>query len=234
MVSVVKIGNGTFLLTDAIEHMQSMPDECIDMIFTDPPYRVISGGMVGCAERGQFKMHTANPQLFKHNSVSISDYMTQFYRLLKPGTHCYVMTNNLNLRELLNVAESVGFGFHNLLVWRKNTCNANRWYMKEMEMVCFFYKKPAKRIVNAGSKQIFEAPNPRDKRHPTEKPIELMQHYIENSSAVGDLVLDPFAGSGSTAIAAQRLGRRWLSIEMDPVFYYGAAARIWSECDERF
>jgi site-specific DNA-methyltransferase (adenine-specific) len=230
----MQIENGTFLLTDAIQHMLDMPDECIDMVFTDPPYRTISGGTKSSHVSGFSKSVLAanDGKIFQHNNVSVLDYMTQFYRLLKPCTHCYVMTNNLNLRELLSVAESVGFGFHNLLAWRKNTCNANRWYMKEMELVCFFYKKPAKRIVNAGSKQIFEAPNPRDKRHPTEKPVELMQHYIENSSAVGDLVFDPFAGSGSTAIAAQSAGRRWLSIELDPVFYYSAAARILEYCNE--
>jgi len=58
-----------------------------------------------------------------------------------------------------------------------------------------------------------------------------MQHYIENSSQEGDLVLDPFAGSGSTAVAAQQSGRRWLSMEMDSSFYYAAVARIARECE---
>lgn len=219
------LGNGTLYHGDAIQIMRSLPAECIDMVFTDPPYRVISGGMKG-RKKGQWAAHAANPQLFKHNDCSPAEYMPEIFRVLKPGTHCYVMTNNLNLRLLLNVAADAGFRFHNLLVWRKNTCTANRWYMKEMELVCMFFKPPARVINNPSSKQIFEYDNPRAKLHPTEKPVALVQHYIENSSAAGDLVLDPFAGSGSTAVAAQQTGRRWITFELDEAYYYGAVGRI--------
>lgn len=228
------IGNGQFIHGDAIDYMRRMPDGWIDMIFTDPPYRTISGGRDSALGYG-FRtsiLSKNDGKIFKHNDVSITDYMTHFYRLLKEGGHCYVMTNNLNLRELLNVAEAVGFGFHNLLAWRKNTCTANRWYMKELELVCLFYKRPANRINFAGSKQIFEFDNPRNKRHPTEKPVELMQHYIENSTQLGEIVFDPFAGSGSTAIAAQSSGRRWITNEIDPTFYYASVARLWEFCND--
>lgn len=93
-------------------------------------------------------------------------------------------------------------------------------------MVCFFYKKPAKRIADASSKQIFEFPNPRGKSHPTEKPWQLAAHYVSNSSSPGDLVLDPFAGSGSTAIAAEETGRKWLTCELDKEFAATATERV--------
>lgn len=228
MVHAVKLGNGQLIQGDAIQLMRSLPAECVDMVFTDPPYRVISGGTESKHAQGwkTSVLSKNDGRIFTHNNCSPSDYMPEMFRVLKPGTHCYVMTNNLNLRDLLNVAAETGFRFHNLLVWRKNTCTANRWYMKEMELVCMFYKPPARVINNPSSKQIFEHDNPRDKRHPTEKPVALVQHYIENSSAPGDLVLDPFAGSGSSALAAQITGRRWLSFELDHAFYYGAIGRI--------
>jgi DNA modification methylase len=124
------------------------------------------------------------------------------------------------------VAEEVGFNFHNLLAWRKNTCTANRWYMKEMELICFFYKKPAKAIINMSSKQIFEFDNPTNKKHPTEKPYQLVEHYILNSSLEGELVLDPFGGSGTTAIAAINTNRKWVCIEKDETYYSKAIKRI--------
>ena len=65
------------------------------------------------------------------------------------------MTNVLNLREMLNVAESVGLSLHNVLIWQKNTGNANRWYMKFAEYVLFLRKGPARTINNAGSSNIF-------------------------------------------------------------------------------
>ena len=157
--------------------------------------------------------------------------MREFYRILKPDAHCYVMINVLNLEELLTVARDAGFKLHNVLTWDKRTATANRWYMNDCEFTCFFYKGAAKRINNCGSKRRFVADNPRNKSHPTEKPVSLMQHYIENSSQEGELVLDPFAGSGSTAVAAQQSGRRWLSMEMDAGFYYAAVARIVRECE---
>lgn len=227
---MINLRNGQFHHADAIQYMLSLPDECINLIVTDPPYRTISGGNAPTPLSGfRSSVLSANDgKLFRFNDIAIRDYMEQFYRLLKPGSHCYVMTNNLNLRELLNVAADVGFGFHNLLAWRKNTCTANRWYMKECEWTCLFYKRPAVRIRDAGSKQIFEADNPRNKRHPTEKPVELMQHYVLNSSDPGDIVLDPFAGSGSTAMACEATGRRWISVECDPVYYYAAVGRVYA------
>lgn len=226
----MQIHNGHFYNCDAVAYMQQMPSDCIDLIVTDPPYRVLSGGN-GVSSKwhsgANGSVLAANDgKIFKHNDVKHVDYMQQFARILKPGTHCYVMTNALNLRELLNVADAVGLYLHNLLIWEKNNANANRWYMKHTEYVLLFYKKPAKPINNCGSKQIFKFDNPRNKSHPTEKPVELMQHYIENSSAAGELVFEPFAGSGATLIAAHQSGRRWLGCELDAQYYYPAAARL--------
>lgn len=215
-------------MIDAIDFMRSMQPESVDMVFTDPPYRVHSGGTEHSKRRGQFKMHYDNSQLFAHNDCAIADYLPLLYTVLKPGSHCYVMTNNLNLRELLNRGAECGFHFHNLLRWDKSNVTANRWYMKDCEHIVFFGKPPAKPINHCGSKQGFKVANiPGSQRiHPTEKPIDLVQHYIENSSAPGDLVFDPFAGSGSTALAAIKTGRRWISCEIDPTFYLAASLRI--------
>ena len=224
---------GTLWNTDALDLMQQMPDESVDMIFTDPPYRVISGGTEHSKARGQFKMFanasaSGDGKIFKHNDVAIADYLPHFYRLLKPSTHCYVMTNNINLRELLNVGESVGFHFHNLLRWDKPNVNANRWYMKDCEYVVFFAKKPAKTINMAGSKQGFKCALDRSiaKSHPTEKPVDLVRHYIENSTMPDNLVFDPFIGSGATALAAIQSGRRWIGCEIDPQYWLASMLRL--------
>jgi site-specific DNA-methyltransferase (adenine-specific) len=222
------IGNGQFLHGDCLELMREIPDGSVDMVCTDPPYRVISGGTSSELAAGWSGsvLSKNDGKIFAHNDIEISSYMPALYRVLKPSGHAYVMTNNMNLRDLLNIAESCGFSFHNLLVWVKNTATANRWYMKNLEYTCLFYKKPAKRINNAGSKQTFNFDNPRNKRHPTEKPVELMRHYIENSSDPGQIVLDPFAGSGTTAISAENAGRRWTCIERDPTYYEAAIGRV--------
>lgn len=233
MTPALTLSTGALYMGDAISLMATMPDNCVDMIFTDPPYRVISGGTEHSKARGQFRMFandtkSGDGKIFQHNDCKIPDYLPQLFRLLKSGGHCYVMTNNLNLRELLNVGASVGFHFHNLLRWDKSNVTANRWYMKDCEYIVFFGKKPAKTINHPGSKQGFKVANLASaaRLHPTEKPVDLIRHYIENSSAPGDLVLDPFAGSGSTALAAILTGRRWLSMELDPEYYLTAAMRL--------
>lgn len=213
---------------DCLVEMARLEAGSVDMVLCDPPYRVISGGTsseLAAGYKGSI-LKKNDGKIFTHNNIKISEYMPEFFRVLKPGSHCYVMTNNLNLRELLNVADAVGFGFHNLLAWRKNNCTANRWYMKETELVCFFYKRPAKPIVNMGSKQIFECDNVRDRQHPTQKPVELMAHYIKNSSVVGNVILDPFAGSGTTLVAAINTGRNFIGIERDENYFAIARKRI--------
>src|SRR5690606_700763 len=123
------------------------------------------------------------------------------------GTHCYVMTNVLNLSSMIQSAEQAGFKLHNVLVWRKNNVTPSQYYMKNAEYILFLRKGKAKYINNIGTKTVIDVNNVRNKIHPTEKPVELMRILIENSSQVGDTVLDPFAGSGSTLIAGIECGR---------------------------
>lgn len=220
------VGNGHFHNMDSLDMMRRLPDGCIDCVVTDPPYRTISGGSGPTSGFGGGVLAANNGKIFKHNDITPSEYLPLIYRILKPGSHCYVMTNVLNLREMLNLAHDIGFGLHNLLIWQKNTGTANRWYMKFAEYTLFLRKGPARTINNPGSNNIFAANNPRNKAHPTEKPVELMEHYILNSTEPGEIVLDPFAGSGSTLVAAQQTGRRWIGCEIDPTYYYPAYARI--------
>lgn len=218
--------------TDALDLMRRLPPDCVDCIVTDPPYRVISGGKNAAPGYGfrESVLRENDGKIFEHNSVQASDYLPLMYRVLRESGHCYVMTNVLNLRDMLNIAHSVGFQLHNLLIWQKNTGTPNRWYMKFAEYTLFLRKGPARTINNPGSSNIFAANNPRNKAHPTEKPIELMEHYITNSTQPGDIVFDPFAGSGATLVAAQRTGRRWIGCEIDPAYYYPTYGRLWAEC----
>jgi site-specific DNA-methyltransferase (adenine-specific) len=219
-----------FYCSDAMAIMTSMPDESVHCIVTDPPYRVVSGGMRTENANGYKNSRISgaeNGKIFAHNDIAISAFLPEFYRLLKPGSHCYVMINRINMRELLNVADAAGFHLHNILRWDKPNVNTNRWYMIDCEFTIMLAKRPVKTINNPGSKQGFSARFDRAKVHPTEKPVELMQHYIENSTQPGETVFDPFAGCGSTLIAAQRSGRYFIGCEIDPMWYNVGLVRLW-------
>lgn len=208
---------------DAIKALKELEDNSIDLVVTDCPYSVISGGTKSKWKSGYptSVLSKNDGKIFEHNDISLSDWVPEVYRVLKEDSDFYCMINVLNLEELLTVARECGFKLHNVLVWHKNTANANRWYMKNCEFTCYFYKGQAKTIENPGSKQVHEFNNiVGDKVHPTQKPIDLMKFYISNSSHnENDIVLDPFCGSGSTLIAAKELGRNYLGFEIDEKYY---------------
>lgn len=208
---------------DAIEYLKSIPDESIDLIVTDPPYKTISGGKVrdrSLSGYGHSVLYRNDGKIFDYNDVDHGEWIRESFRVLKDNTHMYIMTNTLNLFKFQKLAIEAGFQLHNLLVWKKNTTNANRWYMKNAEYILFLRKGRAKNINNMSSQTVHEYNNiVGNKKHPTEKPVDLMELYVSNSSAEGETVLDPFMGAGSTGIAAVNLNRKFIGIEIDETYF---------------
>lgn len=144
-----KLHNG-----DALDILASMEDESIDLVVTDPPYKCISGGKPKSKGQPSGMLSKNDGKIFNENDIAIEDWMPQLYRVLKNGSHAYVMTNLLNLETMMLVARQVGFNIHNLLVWEKNNATPCRWYMKNAEFTLFLRKGKAKRINNVGSKMV--------------------------------------------------------------------------------
>ena len=161
-------------------------------------------------------------------SIRFSEWLPDVYRVLKQSGHCYIFCNDKNMQELLNEATEVGFRESNILVWVKNNACPNRYYMKNCEFVLFLYKGAAKPINNMGTKCALSVGNisGKNKLHPTEKPIELLSQYILNSTDGGQVVLDPFMGSGSTGVACVNTGRKFIGIELDADYYKAATERL--------
>lgn len=214
-------------LGDAIEILRSADSESVDLCVTDPPYRTISGGHPENTNRPTGILEANDGKIFEYNDIDHREWMRQVYRVLKPNADFYCMTNLLNLFKLKEIAESVGFKLHNLLVWEKNNLTPNRWYMKNCEFTLYFYKGKAKQINEPASPMVHRFENKiGNKLHPTEKPVPLMTFYIKNSSQPNDLVLDPFMGAGSTGVAALMLGRQFFGCEIDSKYYNIAKERI--------
>lgn len=171
-----------------------------------------------------------NGKMFAHNDIAFSEWLPDVYRVLKKGSHCYIMVNARNLKELQTEAEKAGFVFQNLLVWDKGTATPNKYYMQGLEFILMLSKRPARNINDMGSKNLLSTPNIiGTKRHPCEKPVSLMAEMIRNSTNEGDIVLDPFTGAGSTLIAAKRLNRRYIGFEIDKQYYDIAYRRLYKE-----
>jgi len=217
---------------DCLEIMKQIPDESIDLIVTDPPYRTTSRGSSGTMG-GYWKEQKAKKGLiFDYNQISCKEYIPEFYRILKEKTHCYIMCNNTNLQEMINTVTAAGFNFVKSLIWEKGNKICGRYYMGCFEYILLFRKGGERPINNCGTPDILKIPIRKLKDennknlHDTEKPVDLNKILIENSSQAGDKVLDPFMGIGSTGVAAKETNRNFIGIEIDDKYYQIAKSRI--------
>lgn len=217
---------------DCMEVMRSLPNESVDLIVTDVPYRTTARGCAGNSGGMLQKEINKKGRVFNFNSIKCSEYLPEFFRVLKEGSHCYIMTNHLNLREMLNEAEKVGLHFIKSLIWLKDNKIIGKWYMSQFEYILFFRKGKAVPINCCGTSDVLQVPNKKLKDrdginlHDTEKPVKLMEQLVLNSSKEGDFVMDPFMGIGSTGIACKKNGRNFIGVELDPKYFYIAGERI--------
>ena len=218
---------------DCLEGMKRIPDGSVDLVVTDPPYRLTSRGTSGSMGGAFWTGDLAKSgQVFESGNVDISDWIRECYRVLKDGTHLYVMTNDKNLTNCLNQIDSNKFKFIKTLTWVKPNKICGRWYMTQKETIILARKGSQRPINNASTSDVLFTPDFKKLKsnglnlHDTEKPIELMQTLIENSSKNGEVVLDPFMGIGSTAIACINTNRSYIGFELDPEYFKIAKQRI--------
>lgn len=251
------------LNADCLDILKQLPDKCVDLVCTDCPYRIIGGGCATgtygnlrtdapkgvlfrgcgrCAKKwetaGQLDENYENVKsgkMFANNEIKFEQWLPEIYRVLKDNTHCYIMINGRNLAELQKQAEKVGFVYQQLLVWEKGNATPNKFYLNACEFILMLRKGGERWINNMGTKTVLKVPNQiGDKPHPTAKPIELMEILIANSTDENDIVLEPFAGSGSTCIAAKKLKRRFIGVEIDPEYCEIANQRLAEEDRQQY
>ena len=212
---------------DCMQVIRQMPDCSVDLVCTDPPYRCSPRGHGGtwCEWQNDGKC-------FPHNDIRPEEWLPEVYRVLKDRTHCYIMTNNLNLCRFIDVGRECGFKFLKSLIWLKSNRICCHHYMNSYEHILMFAKGKDRIINNPSTPDVIRVDGWRKLRngdgnlHNTEKPVELMKTLIGNSTNEGEVVLEPFAGIGSTAIAAKCLNRRCIACEIDASFASTAVRRL--------
>jgi DNA modification methylase len=227
MTRTETIGDCTLYLGDALSVLPGLA--AADLVVSDVPYALTTGGIAksGKTMSGIFAAHNyANDGQLVMATVPFPEMMKALFEALGTDGDCYVMANDKNVFPLMDAAFEAGFSLHNLLVWDKIQPTANRWYMKNCEFTIYLWKGRARTINNPGSKQLLAGGIEKVTGHPTEKPVHLMAEYVGNSSQRGDVVLDPFMGSGTTGVACVQLGRKFIGIELDPKFFDMACQRI--------
>jgi len=225
---------------DCLIGMRDIPDKSIDLIVTDPPYKITARGNGGNSGGMFQKKEVNNGKVFKSNDLEIEDWLPLFYNLLKDDSHCYIMTNNKNITNYLHKIDTLYFNndksqrFHFIknLVWVKDNKIMGQTYMSQFEYIIMIRKGKHKRINNCGDSDVLMFKNKKTKNesnktiHDTEKPIKMMEVLINNSSNETDIVLDPFSGIGTTAIACINTNRNYIGFELDEAYYNIAQKRI--------
>lgn len=163
---------------NCLDIMKNMPNEMFDLIVTDPPYPTTARGSAGNSGGMLQKDINKKGKVFNYNSIDCSEYAPEFYRLLKDGSHCYVMTNHINLINMLNTFTQCGFHFIKSLIWDKGNKIMGQYYMSQFEYILFFRKGKGVKINNCGTSDILSVPNKKTNRELFKrKPISIRPLY---------------------------------------------------------
>lgn len=207
----------------------------VKVILTDPPYGVdyVAGkkDFAKLAAEGGIARSIAGDEL--QGEEEYAAFTAAWLDAAKPHLEkynaCYIFNSDLMFRALRNGMERAGFYYSQMLVWVKNTVVVGRKdYLPMHEIVAYGWFGRHK-MERTKSKSVLFHPKPaRSKLHPTMKPVGLLRKIIPNSAKVGEIVYDPFGGSGSTLIACEHLQRKCRMIELDPR-YVGTIIERWEK-----
>ena len=198
---------------DCVEVMKEIPSASIDFISTDPPY------LVRYTSRDDRSI--ANDD----NSNWLMPAFAQMYRVLKYDRFllCFYGWNKVD--RFFAAWRAAGFYPVGHLVWVKDY-HSNERYVRYSHESAYLLAKGNPSKPSIALSDVLEWKYTGDEFHPTQKPVMALLPVILAFSHVGDLILDPFAGSGTTAVAAQELGRRYIGIELDPAYAQKAQERV--------
>jgi len=215
--------------TDAASYDMLLGNERVAMIFQDPPYNVDYANTAKDKLRG-----TNRPILNDNLGDEFQDFLLAAFKpaLARCNGAVYVAMSSSELDTLQAAFRAAGGKWSTFIIWAKNTFTLGRSdYQRQYEPILYGWPEGATRHWcgdrDQGDVWHFNKPRVND-LHPTMKPVELVERAIRNSSRPGDVVLDPFGGSGTTLIAAEKSGRQARLIELDPK-YVDTIVRRWQE-----
>lgn len=201
---------------DAVEILKTFKDNSVDMVLTDPPY-----GISYIDTRNSF-----NPDYKDDENYAIElleRVAIELKRITKPGSHLYFFSGYSNAFKFQQILSKYFLVQENWITWVKNnhtmTDFDKNWAYK-YEIIWFCKNENDSRKLNYSvSPDVLEYPIPTNKKHSAQKPIELLKYIIGNSSLEGEVILDPFMGSGTTPLSAKLMNRKYIGIELEEDIY---------------
>jgi len=193
--------------------LPTLPKQCVDFVLTDPPYLV------------NYKDRTGRSIANDKDDAWLKPAFAEIYRVMRSDSLCVSFYAWNRIGQFMNAWSDAGFCPVSHIVFTKNYASKTRF---------FEYRHEAAYVLAKGRPAVPDHPLPdvlpwkysENKLHPTQKPVESIQEIIEALTKPGDIVMDPFAGSGTTCVAARHCGRRYFGIELDPAHHATATARL--------
>ena len=222
-------------LADSAEHIKTLPDQSIDLILTDPPYNLspYSTGNMKFDWRSDLNNDLAE---WDREEFVPAKWLHEFVRVLKPTGNIFAFTS-YNLMGQWHETFDPEFDTFQFMVWHKtnpapkirkagflNSCElivcvwnkGHTWNFSKQSEMHNFIETP----ICMGKERL------KDPKHPTQKPVRVLEHCIRLATNSGDLVYDPFMGVGSTGVAALNLGRSFVGAEIDEAYFNAAEKRL--------
>ena len=191
----------------------------VDAIITDPPY--------GINFKSNYRKEKYNLIQNDDNLEFLDLFFEKTYELLIDNAHIYIFCSWHNI-DKFKIAFEKYFKLKNIIVWEKNNTSMGDLkgsYAPKHEFILFGHK--GRRLRNGKRlPDVLQANRTGNKLHPTQKPVSLLQIFIEQSSNKNEIILDPFMGSGSTGVAALNTNRKFIGIELDEKYFNIAKDRL--------
>lgn len=211
---------------DCLEVMKKMPDNCVDLVLTDPPYELTNGGS------GKSFLTPTIQKIAKgleaiENGFDEENWFKEIKRICKK-VHCFIFCSNKQITKIMKLGEDNGY-ITTLLIWHKtnSTPFANNVWRGDIEYCVHIRESGATFQGNAQLKRkVWSGKMNIEKYHPTVKPMSLIEKYLLIGSNENDIILDPFLGSGTTAVACQQFKRNFIGIEISEKYCKIAKQRL--------
>ena len=217
---------------DSLQFMKEIPANSVDAIITDPPYNISRDNNFTTMGRAGIDFGEWDKDFDLTSWIKVAE------PLLKKGGNIVIFNSWKNMTNITKSLEENGFEVKDLIRWKKTNAmprNRDRRFITDYEVAVWAVKKGGKWTFNRLS-DTYEIPEivggltPKSEKieggHPTQKPIYVMKWLIERLTNEGDVVLDPFMGSGTTGVACKNLNRKFIGVELDENYYNIAYNRI--------
>ncbi|BBC73732.1 DNA modification methylase [Altererythrobacter sp. B11] len=243
---------GQILPGDCVEAIRSLPDASVDLVFADPPYNLQLGGDLNRPDGSHVDAVTDEWDRFDSFAAYdqfTREWLTEARRVLKPDGSLWVIGSYHNIYRVGAILQDLGFWILNDIVWRKanpmpnfrgtrfTNAHETLLWASQGEKAKYHFNYRAMKTLNdelqmrsdwmfpicSGQERLKEG---RHKAHPTQKPEALLYRVLLATTERGDVVLDPFFGTGTTGAVAKRLGRQWIGCEREDFYREIALKRI--------